>query len=97
MTTMPSFIGLILCILGHVGQPLGVGLVYFYLWPLSLICFWVAMLSKIGLRAVDVGCPILSMHSIRETAGSQDIQHAIDLFGAFFTGFAQLDAKLVLD
>lgn len=28
------------------------------------------MLSKIGFRTVDVGNPILSMHSIRETAGS---------------------------
>ena len=38
-----------------------------------------AMLSKIGVRTVDVGNPMLSMHSIRETAGSHDVQSAIDV------------------
>ena len=32
------------------------------------------MLSKIGIRTVDVGCAILSMHSIREQAGAKDVQ-----------------------
>ena len=49
------------------------------------------MLSKLGVRTVDVGCAMLSMHSIRETAGSADVQHAIDLFTAFFEGFTELD------
>ncbi|KAI5123402.1 hypothetical protein M0805_006108 [Coniferiporia weirii] len=52
------------------------------------------MLSKIGIRTVDVGNPMLSMHSIRETAGSHDVQNAIDLFFAFFEGFAALDKSL---
>ena len=34
---------------------------------------------KNGARA-DVGCPQLSMHSIRETGGANDVQHAITLF-----------------
>lgn len=55
------------------------------------------MLSKIGIRTVDVGNPMLSMHSIRETAGSHDVQHAIDLFGSFFEGFNALDSKLTVD
>ncbi|KAF9006481.1 aspartyl aminopeptidase [Cyathus striatus] len=55
------------------------------------------MLSKIGLRTVDVGNAMLSMHSIRETAGSYDVQHAIDLFTSFFEGFAQLDKELTVD
>ena len=38
-----------------------------------------AMLSKIGVRTVDVGNAMLSMHSIRETAGSHDVQYAIDV------------------
>ncbi|KAG6855097.1 hypothetical protein C0991_006026 [Blastosporella zonata] len=55
------------------------------------------MLSKIGLRTVDVGNPMLSMHSIRETAGSHDVQNAIDLFSSFFEGFAELDKGLTVD
>jgi aspartyl aminopeptidase len=55
------------------------------------------MLSKLGLRTVDVGCGMLSMHSIRETAGSHDVQHAIDFFTSFFEGFAALQAQLTVD
>lgn len=55
------------------------------------------MLSKNGIRTVDVGCGILSMHSIREQAGAQDVQAAVDLFSAFFEGFAPLDQSLTVD
>ncbi|TFK55786.1 aspartyl aminopeptidase [Heliocybe sulcata] len=55
------------------------------------------MLSKIGVRTVDVGNAMLSMHSIRETAGSHDVQNAIDLFSSFFEGFAELDRELTVD
>ncbi|KAK2466135.1 hypothetical protein APHAL10511_001777 [Amanita phalloides] len=55
------------------------------------------MLSKIGIRTVDIGNPMLSMHSIRETAGSHDVQHAIDLFTSFFENFAELDRRLEVD
>lgn len=55
------------------------------------------MLSQIGIRTVDVGNPMLSMHSCREMAGSHDVQACIDLFTAFFEGFAALDAQLKLD
>ncbi|KAF5337729.1 hypothetical protein D9611_014528 [Ephemerocybe angulata] len=44
-----------------------------------------------------MGNPMLSMHSIRETAGSHDIQHAIDLFQSFFEGFVALDKELTVD
>ncbi|KAJ3855652.1 aspartyl aminopeptidase [Lentinula lateritia] len=54
-------------------------------------------LSTMGLRVVDVGCPMLSMHSIRETAGTSDVQSCIDLFQSLFENFAQLDAKLVAE
>ena len=53
-----------------------------------------AALSKMGMRTVDVGCGTLSMHSIRETAGTQDVQNYIDLFDSFFEGFAKLDATV---
>ena len=55
------------------------------------------MLSKLGLRTVDVGCAMLSMHSVRETAGSHDVQHAVDFFIGFFEGFAEVDAQLSVD
>ncbi|KAF9513313.1 hypothetical protein BS47DRAFT_1329663 [Hydnum rufescens UP504] len=54
-------------------------------------------LSKLGLRTVDVGTPMLSMHSIRETGGSADVDSYIALFGAFFEGFANLDKSLAVD
>ena len=55
------------------------------------------MLSKIGVRTVDVGNAMLSMHSIRETGGSQDVQHAIDAFNSLFEGFAKLDQSLLIN
>jgi len=55
------------------------------------------MLSKLGLRTVDVGGAMLSMHSIRETAGAHDAQNLIDLFSSLFEGFAEVDSALTLD
>ncbi|KAG8949345.1 hypothetical protein FRC00_008181, partial [Tulasnella sp. 408] len=55
------------------------------------------MLSKMGVRTVDVGMAMLSMHSIRETAGSEDVQNYIDLFQSFFEGFTSLDKNLRVD
>jgi len=54
------------------------------------------LVSKLGLRTVDIGCPQLSMHSIRETAGSKDIEHLISLFETFFREFGSVD-KLPVD
>lgn len=53
-------------------------------------------LSKL-IRAVDVGCAQLSMHSIRETAGSQDVESFAALFHAFLDGFGDIDRALVVD
>jgi len=55
------------------------------------------MSTRLGIRTVDVGAPQLAMHSIREMGGAKDVQHAIDLFKAFYTGFTALDAKLTVD
>ncbi|KAK7049600.1 hypothetical protein VNI00_005631 [Paramarasmius palmivorus] len=54
-------------------------------------------LSTIGVKTVDVGAPMLSMHSIRETAGSGDVQNCIDLFESLFEGYADVDKKLSVD
>mmetsp|Transcript_4997 Transcript_4997/g.10523 ORF Transcript_4997/g.10523 Transcript_4997/m.10523 type:complete len:485 (+) Transcript_4997:163-1617(+) len=48
-----------------------------------------------GLRVVDLGMPQLSMHSCREMMGSKDVKAAVDLFGAFYEGFGDVDAKCV--
>ena len=50
-----------------------------------------------GIRSVDVGNPMLSMHSIRETAGTHDVQACIDLFESLFENFAEVDATLNVD
>lgn len=40
--------------------------------------------ARVGIRAVDVGNPMLSMHSCRELAGSADVQPMIDVLRQFF-------------
>jgi len=58
---------------------------------------YVAYLSKLGMRTVDVGLAQLSMHSIREMCGADDVQAYIDLFDAFYESFDKVDAKLNVD
>jgi aspartyl aminopeptidase len=40
--------------------------------------------SRVGMRTVDVGNPMLSMHSCREMAGTADVQPMIDVLRTFF-------------
>lgn len=47
--------------------------------------------SNVGIRTVDLGIPSLSMHSIRETMGCQDIISNIKLFDRFYKEFGSLD------
>ncbi|CAI5961856.1 unnamed protein product [Closterium sp. NIES-65] len=53
--------------------------------------------SGAGIRTVDVGAPQLSMHSIREMCGTDDIGHMVNHFTAFFKDFPTLDASLTVD
>lgn len=39
--------------------------------------------ARLGMRTVDLGNPQLSMHSIREQCGTDDVTSAIDLFEVF--------------
>lgn len=55
------------------------------------------MLSTMGLRTVDVGNPQLAMHSIREMAGSADVDHAIDLFEAFYEHYEDVESTMQVD
>lgn len=53
--------------------------------------------SNCGVRTVDVGAPQLSMHSVREMSGTEDVLHSIRLFQHFFQEFAAVDASLKVD
>ncbi|KAB5558295.1 peptidase M18 [Coniochaeta sp. 2T2.1] len=53
--------------------------------------------AKMGVRTLDLGNPQLSMHSIRETGGSADVEHGIGLFDSFFRNFAELEGKILVD
>ena len=47
--------------------------------------------SKVGILTVDLGLPSLSMHSIRETMGCQDLGSNARLFTTFYGQFGELD------
>ena len=53
--------------------------------------------SNTGVRTVDVGGPMLSMHSIREMCGTLDVDYSVDLFMAYWNNFTKLDQKLQIE
>jgi aspartyl aminopeptidase len=53
--------------------------------------------AAMGARTLDLGNPQLSMHSIRETGGAHDVEHAINLFESFFVHFEELEKKIIVD
>ncbi|KAL6996998.1 aspartyl aminopeptidase [Sarracenia purpurea var. burkii] len=53
--------------------------------------------SGVGIRTVDVGAPQLSMHSIREMCGVDDVNYSYEHFKAFYQEFCHLDAKIAVD
>ncbi|KAG7663639.1 uncharacterized protein J8A68_002888 [[Candida] subhashii] len=53
--------------------------------------------AKLGIRTLDLGNPQLSMHSIRETGGTFDIEKLSDLFKSFFENYAELEEKILCD
>ncbi len=42
--------------------------------------------ARLGMAAVDVGTPMLAMHSVRETAGARDQAGMIEVLARFFRG-----------
>eukprot|EP00596_Hydrurales_sp_CCMP1899_P001157 CAMPEP_0119052520 /NCGR_PEP_ID=MMETSP1177-20130426/73789_1 /TAXON_ID=2985 /ORGANISM="Ochromonas sp, Strain CCMP1899" /LENGTH=286 /DNA_ID=CAMNT_0007032115 /DNA_START=754 /DNA_END=1614 /DNA_ORIENTATION=+ len=50
--------------------------------------------SNTGIRAVDIGMPQLSMHSIREMMGTSDLTFGYTLFKSFFKDFRSVDNSL---
>ena len=53
--------------------------------------------SKLGIRTLDIGNPQLAMHSIREMGGSEDVDYAIKLYGAFFANYTKLENEIIID
>jgi len=53
--------------------------------------------SQLGIRTIDVGLSQLSMHSIRETAGTKDVATSISLFKHYLQEFSELDEKFEID
>lgn len=53
--------------------------------------------AQLGLQAVDVGAPQLSMHSIREMAGVEDVENSIRLFRAFYESSPGISTIRTLD
>ncbi|ODQ65074.1 aspartyl aminopeptidase [Nadsonia fulvescens var. elongata DSM 6958] len=50
--------------------------------------------AKLGIRTIDIGNAQLSMHSIRETSGTEDIAYSISLFKGFFEKFVEIDQTI---
>ena len=53
--------------------------------------------AALGTRTIDVGNAQLSMHSIRETGGTYDVEHGVRLFESFFEHFTDLESKIFVD
>lgn len=53
--------------------------------------------AAMGARTLDLGNPQLSMHSIRETGGAHDVEHAVNLFESFFEHYEELEKKIIVD
>ncbi|KAF7901800.1 uncharacterized protein EAF01_007099 [Botrytis porri] len=53
--------------------------------------------AALGTRTLDLGNPMLSMHSVRECGGAFDVEHGIRLFESFFNHFSDLEGKILVD
>jgi aspartyl aminopeptidase len=51
--------------------------------------------AKAGMKSVDIGAPMLAMHSIRETCGVIDLTYYQKLFNIFFTQYTSLTDGLL--
>jgi len=53
--------------------------------------------SGLGMRTIDIGAPQLSMHSIREVMGRDDVLHCVNLVAAFYAHWKSVDDRISLE
>jgi len=53
--------------------------------------------SGLGIRTVDIGGGMWSMHSIRETCSTVDVVYTTQLFSSFFNQFREIDDSIKID
>lgn len=53
--------------------------------------------ANTGVRTLDLGNAQLAMHSIRETSGTYDIEHALNLFESFYEHYGELESNIYVD
>ena len=53
--------------------------------------------ARLGVRTLDLGNPQLSMHSIRETGGTEDVGNSIKLFEEFFESYGEMETRILID
>eukprot|EP00922_Rhytidocystis_sp_ex-Travisia-forbesii_P039316 GHVS01058488.1.p2 GENE.GHVS01058488.1~~GHVS01058488.1.p2 ORF type:complete len:128 (-),score=14.09 GHVS01058488.1:199-582(-) len=49
--------------------------------------------AQLGVRSVDVGVCQWAMHSARETCGTDDIEHLLKFFKAFYSSFRRIQCE----
>jgi Aminopeptidase I zinc metalloprotease (M18) len=76
------------------GQPALIISLSLSLFPFLSYLLHNSISQNTGIRAVDLGMPQLSMHSIREMMGVSDLTFAHRLFTTFFKDFRTLDSSL---
>lgn len=53
--------------------------------------------AALGTRTLDLGNAQMSMHSIREASGIEDVGYAIRLFESFFRSYSELSKRFAID
>ena len=75
-----------LLISSKVGATYGYEMLWLLLMTGVLMGTYMITAARIGIRTVDVGNPMLSMHSCREMAGTADVKPMIDVLRTFLEG-----------